>query len=131
LNTSVGFGERDGGEDEDEEENNAIKRLEHAYTEKLATASLTAHQHKEYLSWCQSVVRQRTDAIVGNQHRGSYDKAAELTAACAETLRLQGKADEADAFLDDARNRFPRHRAFQSELDAATMQMGRSSKRKR
>lgn len=131
LNTSVGFGERDGGEDEDEEENKAIKRLEHAYTEKLATASLTARQHKEYLSWCQSVVRQRTDAIVGNQHRGSYDKAAELTAACAETLRLQGKADEADAFLDDARNRFPRHRAFQSELDAATMQMGRSSKRKR
>ena len=128
LSTSVGFGEWD---DENEEGNKATKRLERTYTERLANASLTTDQQKELLSWCQHVAMQRTDDIVGNQHRGSYGKAAELTAACAETLQLQGETGEADAFLDDARNRFPRHRAFQSELDAATLRMGRSLKRKR
>ena len=128
LSTSVGFGEWD---DEDEEGNKATKRLERAYAERLANASLAADRQKEFLSWCQRVTKQRTDDIVGNQHRGSYGKAAELTAACAETLQLQGETKEADAYLDDARNRFPRHRAFQSELDAATLRMGRSLKRKR
>ena len=128
LDTSVGFSDWD---DQDGEDNKATKRLERAFAERLADTALTDRQQKELLSWCMQVSKQRTDDIVGNQHRGSYDKAATLTAACAETLQLQGKTEEAKSFLDDARNRFPRHRAFQSELDAATMQMGRSSKRKK
>ena len=127
LNTSVGFGDWD---DQDEEDNKATQRLERAYAERLAHASLTARQQKELLSWCMQVSRQRTDDIVGNQHRRSYDKAARLTAACTETLQSQGKTEEAESFLDDARNRFPRHRAFQSELDMAAHRLGRSSKRK-
>jgi hypothetical protein len=67
---------------------------------------------------------------VGNQHRRSYDKAARLTAACTETLLSQGKTEEAESFLHDARNRFPRHRAFQSELDTAAHRLGDRSKRK-
>jgi len=70
------------------------------------------------------VVRRRVDAIVRNQHRGSYDKAALLLAACAELLRVLGKAQEATALLDDIRQRFPRHRTFQTELQAAVRRMG-------
>ena len=67
------------------------KRLERAYAERLDHASLTSDQQKEILSWCLRVAKQRTDDIVGNLHRGSYGKAAELTAACAETLQSARK----------------------------------------
>ena len=127
LQNSVGSGYYgDGSQDED----NVLKRLQRVYADKLAGASIASSQQKEILSWCQRVVKQRTDDIVGNQHRGSYGKAAVLTAACAETLQSLGKKLEADLFLEDARNRFPRHRAFQAELDTATERMGRGSKRK-
>jgi len=127
LQTSASFGSWD---ESDQEEKSALKRLERAYAERLAEASLTSDQQKEFLSWCLQVVKQRTDDIVGNLHRGSYGKAALLTAACAEMLQSQGKAAEADAMLDDARNRYPRHRAFQSELDVVMQRMGRGSRRK-
>jgi hypothetical protein len=116
--------------EEGKEEKSVLKRLERAYTEKLASASLGSEKRKRILSWCVDVANQRVDAIVGNQHRGSYGKAAVLAAACAETLQLQGKDKEADAVLDDVRNRYPRHSAFQSELDAADHRTGRSPKRK-
>ncbi len=114
----------------DKEEKSTLKRLERAYAERLVKALLTSDQQKEMLSWCLRVGKQRTNDIVGNLHRGSYGKAATLTAACAETLQSQGKTAEADTLLNDVRDRFPRHRAFQSELDAADHRMGRSPKRK-
>jgi hypothetical protein len=70
------------------------------------------------------VAQRRVDAIVSNQHRGSYDKAALLLAACVELLRRLGQAQEAAARLDEARERFARHRAFQIELQAAVRRMG-------
>jgi hypothetical protein len=51
-----------------------------------------------------------------------------LIAAGAEALRLRGKGKEADALLDDVRNRFPRHRAFQADLKAVVQGMERSLK---
>lgn len=63
-------------------------------------------------------------AIVRHQRRGSYDKAALLLAACTALLRRLGKAREGAALLDDVRQRFPRHRAFQTELQAAVRRMG-------
>ncbi len=48
------------------------------------------------------------------QRRGSYDKAAVLTVACAETLRVQGDEKAAGLLVEEIRNRFPRHRAFQA-----------------
>jgi hypothetical protein len=47
------------------------------------------------------------------------DKAAILTAACAEVLRARGDKGAADTFVNEIRNRFPRHRAFQAELETA------------
>jgi hypothetical protein len=98
--------------------------LQHAYTERLPEISLTSDQQTELLAWCLDVAQRRIDAIVSNQHRGSYDKAALLLASCTELLRLLGKAQEARALLDDVHQRFRRHRAFQAELQTAMQRIG-------
>jgi len=117
LQNSIGFGYWSGI---DKEEDSTLKRLERAYADRLSTASSLSHgKQEQVLSWCLDVAQQRVNAIVSNQRRGSYGKAAVLIAACAEVLRLRGKGKEAGALLDDVRNRFPRHRAFQAELKGA------------
>jgi len=128
LQNSVGFGYY--GES-DESESDVMKRLQRVYADRLSSVSMSSSQQKTLLAWCLDVANQRVDAIVGGQHRGSYGKAAVLTAACAETLQLRGQDEQANAVLDDARNRFPRHRAFLAELDMAMQRMGHSSKRKK
>ena len=80
---------------------------------------MSRNKQKEVLSWCLDVARKRTDAIVGNHRRRSYNKAAMATVACVEVLRLRSAPKEAEKFLENTRNRFPRHRSFQKELDAA------------
>jgi hypothetical protein len=106
-----------------EEEYPVRERLACAYAEQFAAAGLSTDQQERFLSWCLDVAQQRVNAIVGNQHRGSYDKAAVLTVACAEVLRLRGNQTAADALVDDVRGRFPRHRAFQREMRAALQWM--------
>ncbi len=92
-------------------------RLERAYMELFAAASVG--DRRGMLSWCLDVALRRVDAIVSGQHRRSYDKAATLAAACAETLRSCGDKETASILVQDVRDRFPRHRAFQAELQAA------------
>jgi hypothetical protein len=101
-----------------------LVRLQDAYTECLPEIALTRDQQAALLVWCLDVVRRRVDAIVSNQHRGSYDRAALLLASCTEVLRLLGSAQEARALLSDIRQQFRRHRAFQTELQAAVQRMG-------
>jgi hypothetical protein len=117
LQASVGF---EFGSDK--EEKSLSKRTERAFADIIPRASLSSDKQEEFLSWCLDVANKRVNAIVSEQHRKSYDKAAVLIAACAETLRQRGKGAEANGFVDDARNRFPRHRAFQYELDAVLPQ---------
>ena len=107
-----------------EQKDPARERLAHAYAEQFATAALSADQQERFLSWCLDVTQQRVDAIVGNQYRRSYNKAAVLTVACAEVLRLREDQTAADALVDDVRGRFPRHRAFQAEMKTALSRMG-------
>ncbi len=102
------------------------KRLERLYAEHLPRLALSPAQQTDFLNWCMEMTLQRVKAIVGDLHRQSYGKAARLTAACGEVLRLRGEAEAARIFVDELRERFPRHRAFQAELDTA---MG--SKRRR
>jgi hypothetical protein len=133
LRRTIGFGYWDTENEEEEEpapERDLPKRLERAYADALSAASLSKSKQQEFLSWCLEVAQKRTQAIVGGQHRGSYGKAAVLIAACVETLQLRGRGEEAAALLDDVRNQFPRHRAFQSELDAAMPRREHGSKRK-
>ncbi len=96
-----------------------LQRLERAYAAQLPQVRLSAAQQEQLLAWCLDVAQQRVQAIVGGQHRRSYDKAAVLTAACAETLRLRGDGAAASALVSAVRERFPRHRAFQAEMESA------------
>lgn len=120
LQFSIGFWVDREGEDP------LPRRLERVYKEQFARMSLSPERQEAFLSWCLDVAKQRVDAIVGSQHRKSYDKAAVLTAACAEVLRLRGNREAASALVDEIRNRFPRHRAFQAELNTAIQRMERS-----
>jgi len=103
------------------------KRLERLYAEHLPRLVLSPAQQTNFLNWCLAVTRQRVKAIVGDLHRQSYGKAARLTAACGEVLRLRGEAEAARVFVDELREQFPRHRAFQAELDTA---MGSNRRRR-
>ena len=112
----------------DKSENKLSKRVESAYKEKIPSISLSNGEQNDLMAWCLEMATKRMTAIVKDQHRRSYDKAAVVIAACAETLRLRGKDDQAQTVLAETRNRFPRHRAFLSELDAAT-QSAKSKRR--
>jgi soluble cytochrome b562 len=96
-----------------------LKRLERVYRERLPQIHLDDAHQADVLAWCLKVAKQRVKEIVGNQHRRAYDRAAKLIAACAEALRLRGEDKKAGKLLEDIRNEYPRHRAFQSELNAA------------
>jgi hypothetical protein len=69
----------------------------------------------------------RACAIVKKLRRKSYDKAAVITAACAEVLRLRSQPEPAAGLLERMRTRFPRHRAFQDELKLVAAKVGRDS----
>ncbi|MFZ5919192.1 MAG: hypothetical protein ACOYZ7_19855 [Chloroflexota bacterium] len=99
------------------------QRLERAYTETWRQAAVPVDKQQAFLSWCLEVAQRRVNAIVSNQHRKSYDKAAILTAACAQVLRSRGETKSANAFVNEIGDRFPRHRAFQAELKAALRRM--------
>jgi hypothetical protein len=101
------------------------QRLERTYTDLFTRASLHQGWQEEILSWCLEVIRQRVEAIVSGQHRGSYDQAALLTAAGAETLQLRQDQPAARALVDEIGLRFPRHRAFQTELKTAVQRLER------
>ena len=122
LATSLGFwGYGEPGEGEEE----LPGRLNAAYAECLAWGresgrlDLDEGQERVYLDWCLDVAHRRVTAIVGNQHRRSYGKAAVLTVACAEVLRLRGEEAAARQWVEGIRDRFPRHRAFQAQLKSA------------
>jgi hypothetical protein len=100
-------------------ERNTGKRLEHLYAGHITQLVLSQNQQTQFMAWCLRMAKRRAEAIVGEQHRRSYDKASQLLAACTEVLRLRGETEAAQAFLNEMRERFPRHRAFQAELDAA------------
>ncbi len=108
-----------------EKKGSAFKRLERAYAELFAKASLSNDRQAEILSWSLDVAQQRVQTIVGGKHHKSYGKAAILTAACAETLRLRGDREVAGSLVNEVSQRFPRHRAFQAKLKTTTQKMKR------
>lgn len=81
--------------------------------------SLDEGEAEAYLSWCLDTAQRRVEAIVSNRRRNSYNKAANLTVACAETLYLRDEHSVASDWVKHIRKRFPRHWAFQDELNKA------------
>ena len=103
-----------------------VQRLQRIYVTGPVAASWDHNTRETLVAWCLDLARQRVEGIVSNQHRGSYGKAAMLTVACTEALRLHGNASGGNAFLETIRTRFPRHSAFQAELRAAIVLMERA-----
>ena len=103
-----------------------VQRLHRVYAAWPTKTPLDHNMQEVFLAWCLDVARQRVENIVSNQRRGSYGKAATLTVACTEALRLHGNVSGGNAFLETIRTRFPRHSAFQAELRSAIALMERS-----
>jgi len=93
--------------------NNIGVKLEQMY-ENLILSSTEAD--KEIIAWCLAESEKRIIAIVSNQHRGAYGRAAVLTHACTQILALIKDNVEAVKFYNKIKNAFPRHYSFQSEL---------------
>lgn len=85
---------------------------------------LGIEQEDFYLKWCKDEIGRRIDAIVSNQYRGSYHKAAGLLAAMAEVLANRGEKQEGMDFIERYRNKYPRHNAFKSEVTQALQASG-------
>ena len=71
---------------------------------------------QDYISWLEKTIAKRVDAIVSNQHRGSYHKAAFLVCSldeCLENLNIKNKG-EIIAFYE---KKYFRHIAFKKEIN--------------
>ena len=71
---------------------------------------------QEYISWLEETVAKRVDAIVSNQHRGSYHKAAFLVCIldeCLENLKIKNTG-EIIAFYE---KKYLRYTAFKKEIN--------------
>lgn len=96
-----------------------IKGYQQAMDKIFETIHLTPKEEKKYLEWCIKETGERIDAIVKNQYRKSYYKAAMLLIATAETLIIQGKKSVGRDFFLKYKQRYPHHRRFQQEVKLA------------
>ncbi len=87
---------------------------------------LDNEQEEFYLKWCRDEIGRRVDAIVSNQHRGSYHKAAGLLVAMAETLADRGEKQDGMGFIEKYKNKYSRHTAFKREVACAVQASGLS-----
>jgi hypothetical protein len=85
-----------------------------------ADHSGTPEQRQHRLAVARDAADRRIDAVVGNKHRGAYQRVAVLAVAYAEDLTLAGDPSGAAAYVAGVRGRYPRHVAFRTELDHAT-----------
>ncbi|MDD2234622.1 MAG: hypothetical protein PHV03_06900 [Desulfitobacteriaceae bacterium] len=90
---------------------------------------LDTEQEEYYLKWCENEIERRVDAIVSNKHRNSYNKAAELLVAMAETLADRGKKQEGIALIERYKKKHSRHSAFRTEIAGAVQDSGLLTKK--
>lgn len=73
------------------------------------------------MNWCIAEAEARLNEIVGKQHRGSYNKAANLIVSVAELLAAKGNKRRGAEMIDQYHQKYNRHRAFRQELKDATI----------
>jgi len=84
----------------------------------LHAASDLERQAQAAFPWAEEIGRKRIERIVTHKHRNAYGRAAHVLGALAETFVAQGRRDAArDLYREYCHERFPRHRAFRSEVD--------------
>jgi hypothetical protein len=80
----------------------------------------TPEDLETYLAWAERVGRERIEAIVSNQHRGAYNRAAQVLTALAECRAARDDKAKAESLVKEyIRVKFPRHTAFRSEVKRA------------
>jgi hypothetical protein len=83
----------------------------------LAPLRLTTPDRKKYLEWADRIGRDRVHSIVANQHRGAYNRAAQVLGALAECCLVLGERERASSLLNEfVHVKFRRHHAFRSEV---------------
>jgi len=112
------YGYPDGGAGDDGAE--ALPRLSSLLAARIASGPGGPRQRRQWLAAARGVVDRRTDAVVGNKHRGAYQRVAILAVTYAEALALAEDQTAGAAFIAATRSRYPRHAAFRDELDRAT-----------
>ena len=85
---------------------------------------LTEEQKAIYLQWCSKEIGKRVDAIIGNQYRKSYYKAANLLVAMAETMANMGEGQKGVDLIEKYRRKYPRHSAFKGEINRSMKESG-------
>jgi len=85
---------------------------------------LTEEQKAFYLQWCCKEIGKRVDAIISNQYRKSYYKAADLLVAMAETMANMGEGQKGVDLIEKYRRKYPRHSAFKGELNRSMKESG-------
>lgn len=76
-------------------------------------------ERRQWLDAARRYVEARVHDVVSGQHRGAYQQAAYLAAACAEAVALASGGRTAREFIDSLHARYPRHSAFRRELRPA------------
>lgn len=85
----------------------------------LSDINLTEEQDIRYLEWCKNESGKRIDAIVSNKYRGSYDKAANILVAMAESLANRGNKQDGLRFVEKYQSKYSRFPAFRKEVARA------------
>lgn len=112
--------DRHHGDDDTDRASAAPPRLSSLLACHIADRPGGAQQRQQWLDAARSVADRRIDAVVGNKHRGAYQRVAVLAVAYAEALALAADQAAGAAFIAATRSRYPRHVAFRDELDRAT-----------
>ena len=86
---------------------------------------LTDSQNQEYSKWCENQIGLRVDAIVTNQHRGAYDRAAKLIVAMGEILMTNYNEQTGMNYILKFKQTYPRHNSFQKSLRENLALIGR------
>ena len=92
----------------------------HEILEGLRKFPITKEEHQiTFVSWVESVGKERINGIVSNKHRKSYNKAAEILGGLAECFMLLGQQQKALAIIHEFRNvKYKKYSSFKRELAA-------------
>ncbi len=108
------------GDDDADRPSAAPPRLSSLLAGHIADGPGSPQQRRQWFDAARSVADRRIDAVVGNKHRGAYQRVAVLAVAYAEALALAADQAAGAAFITATRSRYPRHVAFRDELDRAS-----------
>ena len=96
--------------------NNLAERFQRAMDRVFQSIQLSKDEENKYMRWCIQETGRRVDAIVGNKHRKSYHKAANLLVALAEVLANRDMKSSGIDLIERYRQKYHRHSAFRQEL---------------